>query len=137
MVVSWRVSRQITADLTLDALVQSLWARKVKGGLIDHSDRGSLYLSIRYTERLVKLVSKHQSETSATHTIMHWRRGSMGYSKQKSSTAVVPAKVLNPLSMLPLNGWICLTTSECLNQLATFRQLNSKKHIILGRIVRP
>ena len=54
MIVGWRVSRQMTADLTLDALEQALWARKVKGGLIHHSDRGSQYLSIRYTERLVE-----------------------------------------------------------------------------------
>jgi transposase InsO family protein len=52
MIVGWRVSRQMTADLTLDALEQALWARKVKGGLIHHSDRGSQYLAIRYTERL-------------------------------------------------------------------------------------
>jgi len=31
----------MTADLTLDALEQALWARKVKGRLIHHSDRGS------------------------------------------------------------------------------------------------
>src|SRR5450759_2681901 len=40
------------ADLTLDALEQALWARKVKDDLIHHSDRGSQYLSIRYSERL-------------------------------------------------------------------------------------
>lgn len=52
MIVGWRVSSSMTADLTLDALEQALWARKVKGNLIHHSDKGSQYLSIRYTERL-------------------------------------------------------------------------------------
>jgi len=52
MIVGWRAARTMTADLTLDALEQALWARKVKGRLIHHSDRGSQYLSIRYTERL-------------------------------------------------------------------------------------
>lgn len=42
----------MNADLTLDALEQALWFRHVKTGLIHHSDRGSQYLSIRYTERL-------------------------------------------------------------------------------------
>jgi putative transposase len=41
-------------ELTLDALEQALWAREVKGRLIHHSDRGSQYLSIRYSERLAE-----------------------------------------------------------------------------------
>ena len=53
MIVGWRVSSSMTTELTLDALEQALWAREVKGGLIHHSDRGSQYLSIRYTERLL------------------------------------------------------------------------------------
>ena len=52
MIVGWRVSGSLSADLTLDALEQALWARQITGGLIHHSDRGSQYLSIRYTERL-------------------------------------------------------------------------------------
>lgn len=54
MIVGWRASRQMTGDLTLDALEQALWARKVKDRLIHHSDRGSQYLSICYTERLAE-----------------------------------------------------------------------------------
>jgi len=52
MIVGWRAARSMNAELTLDALEQALWARKVKGSLIHHSDRGSQYLSIRYSERL-------------------------------------------------------------------------------------
>ena len=52
MIVGWRAATSMRADLTLDALEQALWARKVKGDLIHHSDRGSQYLSIRYSERL-------------------------------------------------------------------------------------
>jgi putative transposase len=55
MIVGWRVSTSMTADLTLDALEQALWARKVKGHLLHHSDRGSQYLSIRYSERLAEI----------------------------------------------------------------------------------
>ena len=55
MIVGWRVSSSMSADLTLDALEQALWARKVKGNLIHHSDKGSQYLSFRYTERFVEL----------------------------------------------------------------------------------
>lgn len=52
MIVGWRVSSSMSAELTLDALEQALWAREVKDRLIHHSDRGSQYLSIRYSERL-------------------------------------------------------------------------------------
>jgi len=55
MIVGWRVSTSMSAELTLDALEQALWARKVKGDLIHHSDRGSQYLSIRYTDRLAEM----------------------------------------------------------------------------------
>ena len=54
MIVGWRVSSSMSADLTLDALEQALWARQVDHGLVHHSDRGSQYLSIRYSERLAE-----------------------------------------------------------------------------------
>lgn len=54
MIVGWRAMKTMTTDMTLDALEQAIWARKVKGTLIHHSDRGSQYLSIRYSERLAE-----------------------------------------------------------------------------------
>jgi transposase InsO family protein len=53
-IVGWRVSRTAEASFVLDALEQAIHARRPAkgGGLIHHSDRGSQYLSIRYTERL-------------------------------------------------------------------------------------
>ncbi len=54
-IVGWRVSRDMKTDFVLDALEQALYARKLdKGGLIHHSDRGSQYVSIRYSERLLQ-----------------------------------------------------------------------------------
>ena len=52
-IVGWRVSRSARADFVLDALDQALHRRRpFGGGLIHHSDRGTQYVSIRYTERL-------------------------------------------------------------------------------------
>lgn len=53
-IVGWRVSRTAEASFVLDALEQAIHARRPDqgDGLIHHSDRGSQYLSIRYTERL-------------------------------------------------------------------------------------
>ena len=55
-IVGWRVSRTAHAGFVLDALEQALHDRRPArgGGLVHHSDRGSQYLSIRYTERLAE-----------------------------------------------------------------------------------
>lgn len=53
-IVGWRVARSMKTDLVLDALEQALWARTGTEGLVHHSDRGSQYLSIRYSERLAE-----------------------------------------------------------------------------------
>jgi len=52
-IVGWRVSRSMHTEFVLDALEQELWARQPeRNALIHHSDRGSQYVSIRYSERL-------------------------------------------------------------------------------------
>jgi transposase InsO family protein len=51
-IVGWRVSSSLKTDLALDALEQALHARPDADGVVHHSDRGSQYTSIRYTERL-------------------------------------------------------------------------------------
>jgi transposase InsO family protein len=53
-IVGWRTSRTAHASFVLDALEQALHDRQPthRGGLVHHSDRGSQYLSIKYTERL-------------------------------------------------------------------------------------
>ena len=53
-IVGWRVSSSLRTDLALDALEQALHARPEREGLVHHSDRGTQYLSIRYTERLAE-----------------------------------------------------------------------------------
>lgn len=54
MIVGWRVWNSMRTDLVLDALEQALHLRADSNGVIHHSDRGSQYLSIRYTERLAE-----------------------------------------------------------------------------------
>ena len=55
-IVGWRVSSSMRTDFVLDALEQALYDRQPEqtSGLIHHSDRGSQYVSIRYTERLAE-----------------------------------------------------------------------------------
>ena len=54
-IVGWRVSRTAHAGFVLDALEQALHERRpLHRGLVHHSDRGSQYVSIKYTERLAE-----------------------------------------------------------------------------------
>jgi len=53
-IVGWRVLKHMRTDLVLDALEQALWLRGKPQGVIHHSDHGSQYLSIRYSERLIE-----------------------------------------------------------------------------------
>lgn len=55
-IVGWRDSRTTHASFVLDALEQALHDRRPvhRGGLVHHSDRGSQYVSIKYTERLAE-----------------------------------------------------------------------------------
>jgi putative transposase len=53
-IVGWRVSSSLVTDFVLDALEQAIYDRcgDAIDGLIHHSDRGTQYLSMRYTDRL-------------------------------------------------------------------------------------
>ncbi len=51
-IVGWRVSTSMTTGFVPDALNQAIYQRVPSGDLVHHSDRGSQYPSIRYTERL-------------------------------------------------------------------------------------
>jgi transposase InsO family protein len=51
-IVGWRTTRSMRTDLVLDALEQALHERGAENGLVHHTDRGTQYLSICYTERL-------------------------------------------------------------------------------------
>jgi len=53
-IIGWRVARSMSAELVLDALEQAIWSRSGIDGVVHHSDRGSQYLSIRYSERLAE-----------------------------------------------------------------------------------
>jgi transposase InsO family protein len=55
-IVGWRVSASLRTDFVLDALEQAIYDRREAGidALVHHSDRGTQYLSMRYTDRLTE-----------------------------------------------------------------------------------
>jgi putative transposase len=53
--VGWQAAGSLRTDLALDALEMAIWRRQAQlDAVVHHSDRGSQYLSIRYTERLAE-----------------------------------------------------------------------------------
>ena len=92
-IVGWKASTSARTDFVLDALEQALYARKPFGTdrLVHHSDRGSQYVSIRYTERLAEAglepsvgsVGDSYEREACPRGTMHSPRRSTGYTKPK------------------------------------------------------
>lgn len=55
MLVGWQLATHLRTELVLDALEMASGLRRPGEGLIAHSDRGSQYTSITYTDRLDEL----------------------------------------------------------------------------------
>ena len=53
-IIGWRASRSPQTQFVLEALEQALFERRPAGDIIHHGDRGSQYMSIRYTQRLAE-----------------------------------------------------------------------------------
>ncbi len=85
-IVGWKVSRSAKTDFVLDVLEQALYARRPahKGGLIHHSDRGSQYVSIRYTERLAKAGIELSVGSAVMLTTMPWPKPSTAFTRLRS-----------------------------------------------------
>ena len=106
-IVGWRASRTAHASFVLDALEQALHDRRPvhRGGLVHHSDRGSQYVSIKYTERL--------AEAGIEPSV-----GSVGDSYDNAAS--------RPSSSRPWNGSIGSTTEGSWSPSATFRRPRPK-----------
>ena len=78
-IVGWRASRTAHAGFVLDALEQALHDRRPvhRGGLVHHSDRGSQYVSIKYTERLAEAgVELSVGSVGDSYCVSAWNKGS-------------------------------------------------------------
>ena len=58
-ILGWRVATTMTTAMVLDAIEHAIWTRQQEGamdlkGVVHHTDRGSQYTSIRFTERLAE-----------------------------------------------------------------------------------
>ena len=55
MIVGWQLATHLRTELVMDALEMANGLRRPEEGLIAHTDRGSQYTSLRYTDRLDEL----------------------------------------------------------------------------------
>jgi putative transposase len=84
-------SRSLRTDLALDALEMAIWRRHGGlDGLVHHSDRGSQYLAIRYTERLAEPARSPRWVPVATRSITRWPRRSSGWTRPSWSAGAAP-----------------------------------------------
>jgi transposase InsO family protein len=123
-IVGWRASRTAHAGFVLDALEQALHDRRPvhRGGLVHHSDRGSQYVSIKYTERLPPPVSSRRWAASATATTMLWPRQSTVSTRPRSSIDVGRGGRSTPSSSRRWNGSTGSTIAGCWSLSATSRR---------------
>jgi putative transposase len=127
-IVGWRASRIAQAGFVLDALEQALHARRpfARGGLVHHSDRGSQYLSIKYTERLAEAGIEPRSAASATATTMRSPKPLTGCSRPRSSIDEAPGETWRPWSSPPSHGSTGSTTAVSSSRSAISRRPRRK-----------
>ncbi len=122
-IVGWRVSSSMRTDFVLDALEQALFARQPErdSSLIHHSDRGSQYVSIRYSERLAEagvepsVGSKGDSYDNALAETIN------GQYKAELIHRRAPWKTKKAVEMTTLQWVACSTTIDCSSPSATSR----------------
>lgn len=84
MIVGWQLASHMRTSLVVDALEMAAGLRQPPGGLVAHTDAGSQYTSVAYTERIRDLgiePSSHRSVASATRWTTPWPRAGSARSR--------------------------------------------------------
>ncbi len=122
-IVGWRVSSSMRTDFVLDELEQALHDRQTDhNALIHHSDRGSQYVSILYTERLAQagiepsVGSRGDSYDNALAETIN------GLYKTELIHRRVPGKRRSHWNWPPWNGCPGSTTTDCCSPLGIFHR---------------
>jgi transposase InsO family protein len=89
-IVGWQASRSLRSGLAIDALEMAVFNRQRAGHdlnrLVNYSDRGVQYLSVRYPNASPKTTSSRRSDRSAIVTTTPWLSRSTGYKSGNPST---------------------------------------------------
>lgn len=132
-ILGWRVTTSKTTPLVLSALEQALFTRRrtrmevTATGLLHHSDAGSQYTSLAFTEALREAGIAGPSAPSATpSTTPSWNRPSACSRSRSLTTNARPGLAGGKWSRPPPNGSTGTTTSVSTPPSATSRQQNTK-----------
>lgn len=136
-IVGWRVSSSMHTDFVLDALEQALYARQPErdSSLVHHSDRGSQYVSIRYSERLAEagiepsVGSRGDSYDNALAETIN------GLYKAELIHRRAPWRPRRLSNWRRWNGCPGSTTAGCSNPSGMYRPRSSRKPTIVTRRV--
>ncbi len=135
--VGWKAARSMTTTLVLDALNMAAWTRRHTNldGLTCHTDAGSQYTSILYTERLDDVGAPPQSAPSATATTMpspNRSSGSSGPSCTRNPAALAqnggPSKGLDDLEIATC-AWVWWFNEERLHSELGVRKPNHRASV--------
>ena len=128
--MGWQVSSSMETTFVLDALEQALWARR-PSGTIHHSDKGSPYVSLAYTERLkeAKLLASTEEYWRPRMTT-RWLRASMVFYKAEVNT-VRAGKTGQKWKLATLTWVDWYNIDDCWKGWAIFLRQKQKKLIML------
>ena len=125
-IAGWRASRTAHASFVLDALEQALHDRRPvhRDGLVHHSDRGSQYVSIKYTERLAEagIEPSVGSVGEQLYGTMLSPKPSTVSTKPRSSIGADHGGHSRLSSSRRWSGWTGSTIAGCWSPSATSRQ---------------
>ena len=128
-VVGWRVSRTAHASFVLDALEQALHQRRPvrDDGLVHHSDRGSQYLALRYTDRLAEAGVQPSVGSVGDYYDNALAEMINGLFKAEVISRRGPWRSMNVVSLPPWNGWTGSTIDVCSSRSEPYSLLRQKR----------
>src|SRR5205814_4236854 len=133
-IVGWRVSSSLGTDFVLDALEQAIYDRcdQTADGLVHHSDRGTQYLSMRYTDRLAEAGIAPSVGSRGDSYDNALAESVIGLFKTKVIRRQGPWRHLEAVDLRRSIGSTDSTCAGCSNPLATCRR-RSTKHATIRR----
>ena len=131
-IVGWRVSSSLATDFVLDALEQAIYDRRGAGveDLVHHSDRGTQYLSMRYTDRLAEAGIAPSVGSRGDSYDNALAESVIGLFKTEVIQRKGPWRHLEAVEFATLTGSIGSTRGGCSNRLATCRRPNMRRATI-------
>jgi len=128
-IVGWRVSASLATDFVLDALEQAIYDRRGAGveDLVHHSDRGTQYLSMRYTARLAEASIAPSVGSRGDSYDNAMAESIIGLFKTEVIQRKGPWRHLEAVEFATLTWVDWFNTRRLLNQLATCRLQNMRR----------